>query len=288
MSSLTTSRSPMDGVQNLPAIDAPIGGMTFAYCVGGMGSFTGNTMCGADSESTEYSGSNNIAMWLRWQSLTKNAKSASLIPNLIWTDFMASAIVGTKGVLGPGNSAQKNIIPLLVTPTVLKIRYHYYYAIPAMLSLLLLVLITAMALVVTCFYGLGIARMRNNMRQISPGRIYTTFLFPSLGGMSMGSREWGHSVGKHQIDLSGDYPIALAHAMIIPDKYNQDHVYERSTGDESTSQEVLMTRLPQVPSYVREDAQGDMGYGFSQPQRYDNRYVQVPSLEPNPNFRSDR
>jgi len=275
------SRYANDGVQNLPAIDAPIGGLTFAYCVGGFGSFTNNVNCGAKSDSTEYSGSNNIAMWLRWQSLTKNAESASLIPSLIWTDFMASAIVGTKGVLGPGNNAQKNIIPLSVTPIAMKIRYHIYYAIPAILALLLVLIITIMALAVTCFYGLGIERLRNHMRQISPGRIYTTFLFPTPGGMSMRSREWGRSLGRNQIDLSGDYSMAAAQPTAFFEKYNQASVYDRSVGEDASSQEVLMTQFPQHRGHARDESQGDIGHGFPQPQQYHSQYANVSSHEQN-------
>ena len=285
---ILNSRSPNDRTQNIPAIDAPIGGMSFAYCVGGVGSFTDNLGCGDASDGIDYSGSNNFAMWARWQSLTKNAEAASLIPSLIWTDFMASAVVGTKGVLGPSNNAQKNILPLPVTPTILKIRYRYYYAIPAALALFLLVVITIMALAATCFYGVGISRIRNQMRQISPGRIYTTFLFPRPGGMRMHSREWGRSVGRNEIDLSGDYPMVADHPMLRLEKYDHIYPYDSSVGDGVTSPEVLMTSSSQGHDYISDESQGDMGYRTAQIWRYHNQYENVPPRELTPDLRVDR
>lgn len=129
--------------ENIPAAEFSIGALAAAYSVGTTWSSSGQ----------DYTGDTNIAMWARWQNLTNNAEQASIIPNLIWTDNAASAVVGTKGVLGPGNSAQKNLVALPVTPTLSKIRYHYLYAIPALLAALMLALITFLALVVTCFRG---------------------------------------------------------------------------------------------------------------------------------------
>jgi hypothetical protein len=57
----------------------------------------------------------------------------------------ASIVVGTKGVLSQGNTATKNIVLILVTPTVIVIKYYYPYAILALLTALMLFLITAAA-----------------------------------------------------------------------------------------------------------------------------------------------
>jgi hypothetical protein len=239
---------------NIPAATFPIGAVNSAYCVSAGGvdcdSFTGN----------DYSGANNMAMWARWQNLTQDAESASTIPNLIWTDTAASAVVGTKGVLGPGNTAQENRVALFVIPTVQKIRYHYLYAIPALLTALLLALITFVALVVSCFRGIKIGRMRTHLHQISPGRIFTTFLYPGPSGMTISSKEWGRHLGIKQIDLAKDFPVA-AEVLNAPEKGVLLTTYERSA--HSTEGEVLIAH-----SHTRETSQGDIGYGFAQPQQY--------------------
>lgn len=187
----------LQSFENLPGSDFAIGALEVSYCVSDPGKSCGGI---------DYSGFTNMAMWARWQNLTQSADTASLIPNLIFTDTAASGIVGTKGVLGPGNTAQQNVVPILVTPFVMKIRYHYPFAIPALTAALMLFLITLLTLGTACFSGGGIARLRLRMQQVSAGRIYTTFLYSEPGGLAMKSKEWNKQFGKRIIDLSGQFP----------------------------------------------------------------------------------
>jgi len=113
-----------------------------------------------------------------------------------------------KGVLGPGNLATENQVPIMVTPTVMRIKYHYPYAIPALLTALVLFCITIAALIAVLFSHGSISRIRLHLQQISPGRIYTTFLYPEPGIMAMKSRQWARTAGKKIIDLSGEFPMA--------------------------------------------------------------------------------
>lgn len=186
------------GFENLPGSDFSVGALENAYCV---------STTGCSGFTIDYSGETSVAMWARWQNLTQSAETASLIPNLIFTDTAASAIVGTKGILGLGNTAQQNLVPVLVTPTVLKIQHHYPFAIPALLAALVLVVITLLVLVTICFSGVGIARLRLHLQQVRPGRIYTTFVFPGPGGLTMRTREWARLHGNKVIDLSGEFPL---------------------------------------------------------------------------------
>jgi hypothetical protein len=155
------------------------------------------------------------------------------------------------------------------------------YGIPAMLAGLLLAIISLGAMVTTCFRGVGIRRMKLHMRHISPGRIYTTFLFPGPGGLTMGTREWGSTLGRNQIVLSGDFPQAGSATNIeMPEKRNVN-VYTHSV-DESTEAEVLMAG--QRHYHGRDDSQGDIGagYGLSPPAPYHNQYSGVPSQPSSP------
>jgi hypothetical protein len=187
----------LEDFENLPGSDFAVGALETSYCV---------SDAGLGCNGIDYSGNTNMAMWVRWQNLTQSAETASLIPNLIFTDTAASAIVGTKGVLGPGNTAQQNDVPILVTPFTSKIQYHYAFATPALLAALMLALITLLALVTACFTGGGIARLRLRLQQVSPGRIYTTFLYSGPGGLTMTSKDWSMQFGKSIVDLSGQFP----------------------------------------------------------------------------------
>lgn len=155
---------------------------------------------------TDYSGQVQMATWTYWQTLSKTAASASLIPNLIFTDNAAAAVVGTKGILGPSNAATKSLIPVLVTPTTLSIRYHWPFAIPAFIVALLLLAITIITLITLVGYRYNLATVRQHINNVTPGRIYIAMLYPEQGDMRGKSKMWGRQVGDKMVDLSGKYP----------------------------------------------------------------------------------
>jgi len=126
----------------------------------------------------DYSGDSNIALWARWQKLSQFAETISLIPNLIFTNDAASAVVGTKGALGPMNVAPSNLVTILVTPTVPKIKCHYSFAIPAFIAAFALL---ALAGIVLGVKGRRIERTRIHLRRVSPGRIFTAPPYPEPG-----------------------------------------------------------------------------------------------------------
>lgn len=229
------------GFENLPGTDFGIGALQTAYCV----SADSSTCTGG----IDYSGQTNMAMWVKWQNLTRSADTASLIPNLIFTDTAASAIVGTKGVLvSAGNANGANAVTLSVTPTVARVRYHYPYAIPGLLTCLLLALMTVVAIVTSLCFSRGkpIAQLRLNLQQIAPGRIYTTFLLPGQGSMTMKARDWAAHWGFVTLDLSNDFP-KTADGMLPAQKEEEVTVdagaphTRKTSGDPSSEGEALMT-----------------------------------------------
>ncbi|CZR56720.1 uncharacterized protein PAC_06609 [Phialocephala subalpina] len=181
--------------QNLPASEF------YATAVGGAYQIGDSSIA-----STDYSGESNMAMWVRWQGLSKSAQTAALIPNLVFTDYAAAAVVGTKGVLGPGNTADRNLVNIQVTPTVQRIRYHYPFAIPAFIVLLGFLLMTAAAIVTLVFGDSGVAKMRRHLRQSATGRVLTTFLCPEESVLELKEKEWSKRFGKLEIDMSGECP----------------------------------------------------------------------------------
>ena len=80
-----------------------------------------NSICavtgGVLAAGIDYDGNCHRVVWARRLEL-----SVSLIPNLIFTDNAASGVVGKKGVLGHFNGTTTNVVPILITPTVLKMK----------------------------------------------------------------------------------------------------------------------------------------------------------------------
>jgi len=46
-----------------------------------------------------------------------------------------------------------------------------------------------------------------HLNQLAPGRIFTTFLSPEPGAMSLSAEAWNRAMGKLVIDLSDQHPF---------------------------------------------------------------------------------
>ena len=175
----------MSDDQSLPGSDFLVDAAISSYDVGPVSS---------DDETglvlPDYSGATQMSMWVRWQELSRSVETASKIINLIWTDFASSAVVGTRGVLGPSNSASANSVSLDVIPFRRRIGYHFIYAIPAFAILLLLLIISVIALITWARSRVSLADLRRQVHRVSTGRILTNFLYPGKSGMDSSSREW--------------------------------------------------------------------------------------------------
>ncbi|KAJ6789036.1 hypothetical protein PWT90_07835 [Aphanocladium album] len=187
--------------QNLPGSDFSSGALARVYCP-------------LDCEGWDYSGVQNLDMWVRWQNLTASAEKASLIPNLIFTDIAASAVTGSRGALGPGNVGEHARAHIAVRPSVRVIRYHMAYGVPAFLMLLMLLAVAIGLFVVTSFgHSSGVSGIRRHMQTLSVGRIYTTLLNRLQdrceSNMHMPEKQWNLVFGKQKIDVSAGFPILL-------------------------------------------------------------------------------
>ncbi|EQL03703.1 hypothetical protein OCS_00583 [Ophiocordyceps sinensis CO18] len=167
-------------------------------------------------DKSKYGASSNVAMWTKWQKLTASAETASRVPDLIFTDFAASAVLGTKSGSGPGSGTGQASI--LVTPEILVIRYRLAYGVPAAISAVAVFLIACLSLALTCNGQDGVAGMRKHLQQLAPGRIYTTLLAPQGTGsdLAMRGKDWNRRFGAHVIDLSQGHPMAV-HKMVPSD-----------------------------------------------------------------------
>lgn len=248
-SELEVELSSVPGAQNLPASDFYHNAMASAYKV--------NTLEGS---ALDYTGQNNMAVWARWQHLSNSTATAPLIPNLIFTDYAAAAVVGTKGVLGPGNAAAHNLVPLPVTPTISVIRYHWPFAIPAFLVIAGLIFFTAVAAIVMLCRRHNIDRLRMHLNQLAPGRIFTAFLSPETGAMALNAEAWNRAMGKLVIDLSDEHPFS-AEKSDGPEKSTAVAGY-RAVSDGSDGDGVGFS---EGNGHARERSEGDIGkQGFFQ------------------------
>lgn len=224
-----------DSVENVPATDFYTGAMGNAYAICDPSS----TGCYTTRGYLDYTGNSNMAMWARWQNLSSSATTAGLIPNLIFTDYAAAAVVGTKGVLGPGNSALSNLVKVDVLPLHSVIRYHWAFSIPGLVTALCLIIFTIVAFITIFFHRHNVSNMRTHLNQLAPGRIFTTLLYPEHGLTSLSSTEWSRQMGKHVIDLSGTEPIA-SDVSEVPEVHDtQDGQEGQEMGTVSTNYQLV-------------------------------------------------
>ncbi|KZL65248.1 hypothetical protein CI238_13372 [Colletotrichum incanum] len=124
------------------------------------------------------------------------------IIKLVWTDIAASAVVGTKGTLGPGNNAAANkTVTIFIKPTGKRIKYRWVFGIPAFILLLAMLVVTAAMLLYTALRVSSIVVLCRCLQQLTVGRILTTFLYPEDSNLFMSSKEWSHSNGHKTVSL---------------------------------------------------------------------------------------
>jgi hypothetical protein len=127
----------------------------------------------------DYTGMTNFAMFRRWQNLSASAETMGHVLDLISTDLLANALVGTKSLLVPSNggSLQKGAAStpstFPVTQYQRKIKYHLPYAVPAILTLALLLAALLGTCCVVVFGRTSARKMRRYLNATSAGRIMT-------------------------------------------------------------------------------------------------------------------
>ena len=203
--------------QNLPGHDFPVMVSNTIYQSDSISGIM------SDSWPVDMVGRGTLGLYARWSDLSRNASSVGTIIDLIWTDLAASGVVGTKGVLGPGNDAAaaveaKEAPVVMIQPSIRRIRYHLAFGIPAFLLLLVIVLISCLAVFsfVTHMSTLSVLKLR--IQQLSVGRVFTTVLYPEGSNFTMSPREWSRASGKRTVTLDGVQPPGMGNG------YAQPHV----------------------------------------------------------------
>ena len=214
--------------QNLAGVDFYRGALGSAYAVKGSGGGLGGRQ--------DYSGSADFAMFALWQELSRTPTSAAKIINLIWTDVSANAVVGTRSWLtrkptsagsstNPGmHSAKRDSIrpskretttavfedntSATVPVTIYhdRIRYHWYFAIPAFVACLVAGLLFVSALLMLIFGQ--VKRLRQYMFQLSAGRLLGNFIYPDECHPLAPTAVWRKSVGTKRVKVGVYTPEA--------------------------------------------------------------------------------
>ncbi|KAF2477234.1 uncharacterized protein BDR25DRAFT_165332, partial [Lindgomyces ingoldianus] len=163
--------SPTKASQNLAGVDFYSNVMGVAY---EMTDVSNNGYYGIP----DYTGKSNLAMYVKWQELSRNASAAAKIINLMWTDIAANAVVGTKSQLPSeslhnlGKRAGAKATALVpVTIYTRRIRFHPAYGVPAFLVLALCALVVFMSFGLMLLGRATPSAMRRNLNQTSAGRI---------------------------------------------------------------------------------------------------------------------
>lgn len=187
----------------------------------------------------EWVGLNSMSLWLKWANLSSSVDTMPLIIKLIWTDYAASAMVGSKGVLGSRNAHPDEAAVIQIRPMVHRVRYHYAFGVPAYL-LLLCVLITAFMVLISVITGQSSVKLVDQrLKQTSIGRVLTTMFYPHTSTFDMKGKEWSSNNGNRELDLGVGTPMPATDAKPAPSV---------SSGDRSG----IYTAVPQ-PSPGYED-----------------------------------
>ncbi|KAH8170045.1 hypothetical protein LIA77_10589 [Sarocladium implicatum] len=132
----------------------------------------------------------SMSLWLRYKELTSSEETMPTLFKVLWTDLAASAMVGSKGVLGPGNADAENGATVDIFPVVRRVKYHYIFAIPALMAALCLAVILLLLLASLLMGKSSVKIMDERLKQTSMGRVLTSLFYPEASSLSMSSKEW--------------------------------------------------------------------------------------------------
>ncbi|OAQ60762.1 hypothetical protein VFPPC_06856 [Pochonia chlamydosporia 170] len=178
---------------NLPAGIAPIAAMNTVLRKG-LSEITGNDLF-------DYVGRNSMSLWLKWRTLSSSPDTVPQILKLLWTDVAASAMVGTKGVLGHYNFEPDRAADIKVRKMVRQVMYHYEFGIPAYLAALCFTIVLGVLLLSTITQGLDFGIASRRLKQTSLGRVIVTLTLRDHSDFSMTSKRWSQANGIMRIYL---------------------------------------------------------------------------------------
>lgn len=193
--------------------------------------YSGSTWSSGSANSLlDYSGAQNMALNHLWQSLSASPSTASMIINLIFTEILATATVGTKSALMTASDRALSSPDHFVQYRK-KLQYNILYAIPALLILLitLIVLFILPFCLATRFSPEAISLLLN---QTSTGRLITNYQYPDLCAVDAKTSEWCRVAGDTELQL----PFRGHATMLQKEQSPGENISDGSDGTLVTSQ----------------------------------------------------
>ncbi|KAL7273323.1 hypothetical protein RUND412_003826 [Rhizina undulata] len=200
----------MGSVSSIAGAEAPASALTAA-------TDPGSSIVGLD---TMYSGENSFAMFAKWQNLSADPGSTSTIINLIWADFMANAVMGTRSALTYESDATSgdDLGMISVVPYELKITYNMLFSIPAIITLALWIAISAIALFLWISSRVTMALLKQLINQTSTGRTVTNMLYPDVCPADAATKKWVKTAGRKTVGFTiVDTAVENSDAVLLKD-----------------------------------------------------------------------
>lgn len=153
----------------------------------------------------DLSGNGNWPLAEKWAMLGANDATVGDIPNYLWVDLMANAVVGSKSVLSqPDGSpdAERAILPASYYQR--SVGYDWKYAIPALLFAVIYLISLAFSVALVAIRRIGFGTITMMLNQSSAGRAFTNERYQaSTEGDRGNNKEWAEMRGDERPLLAG-------------------------------------------------------------------------------------
>lgn len=210
--------------QNLPGVDFYTQALSNAFNIGRPSKIAYG----------DYSGQTQLALFAKWQELSRTADRVSKIVNLVWTDIAANSVVGTKGwglasAVAGGSADQDSTVPIVSYRK--RVRFYIPYAVPGFVVLPITLVVLVASIVMLVMRRTGIQKLRELLNATSSGRIISLYEWPEEArGLTTG--DW--------VEKMGGRPVVVSTESIIAgeDKANEDeqrHAEMPSSNEKSRS-----------------------------------------------------
>ncbi|GIJ92598.1 hypothetical protein Asppvi_001876 [Aspergillus pseudoviridinutans] len=173
---------PVSTGQNLPGVDFYTPALYRALSISSP----------AGQPYADYSGWTSLALYAKWQTLSTTPTGVAKIIDLVWTDFAANAMVGTKA------AAEQNQV-MLVTVFERRIRYRLPYAVPGIVVLAVALGIVGWMVVLGCMRRTGISRLKGFLEKTAVGRVLGLVFLGEEGEMG---KDWVEKVGGRMVTIT--------------------------------------------------------------------------------------
>ena len=188
------------------------------------------------SAAEQYTGKSSVALYRRWQELSANASTVGKVIDLVWTDIMGNALVGTKSWLD--NPAAPGAV-MSVQPMQHGVGYRWQFGVFALVTLGLCVCLIIAALAWALYVDCGLPAIRSFLKHTSVGRLYTYYAAPDNIDMESETKAWIKRIGYMRI-----VPIGTDGIEMTPWPQTDSHSEHDVLVDADTPQALERTVTP--------------------------------------------